>query len=794
MLKIYVAVLLLLSQAIAHGDGIIIPDPPFEPLAIKYHRVQVEIDDQTAHTDIDQVFLNPQPWDVEGTYIFPLPRDASFSAFSMHVDGEELAAEILPADEARRIYEDIVRQMIDPALLEYVGQGAYRARIFPIPAEGEKRIELSYDEILIRDSGIIRYVYPLNTEKFSAEPLEDVSVQVRIRSSTPIKAIYSPSHDIIVARAEDDELEATVIYADEGVTPTQDFVLYYTVSEESVGIEMLTHFPQLSDEEGGGYYMLLAAPQAEAVVDVVIPKRMVFVFDRSGSMAGEKMEQAREALRFAIVSMDEGDEFNIVDYGTTVESFAESAVPIAEISKATALSYIDDIEATGGTNIHGALVEAAQMLHGDEFAEMIIFLTDGKPTIGEADLETILADVSVANAARARLFVFGVGEEVNTHLLDRLAGDNGGGSTYVKPNENIEVAVSSFYTKVSSPVLTDLELVISGGRARDYYPQQLPDLFRGSQIVQLGRLDAEGNVSVLLSGDILGERQVFEREVDLTRGRGPEFLPRLWATRKVGFLLDQIRLHGEDDELVDEIVLLSRRHGIITPYTSFLIVEDEPPSPIAQDDALRAESGAEAVNAAEDVRDYADANTTTQVRSQEVRYVGDKTFFLREGSWVDSQFEEDLQTMTYRYGSNAYFELLRQQPHLGRYLALGTAVVLRSGDEQIRITQMTTIVEEEVEALPRTASLKQNVPNPFNPTTMIRYEVMDASAPVSLAIYDIVGQRVRQLVHARRRNQGQHEVVWNGRNEEGDLVANGVYLYQLRAGEFREVRKMVLVK
>ncbi len=791
--KTLVVSVLLSSSAIIHADGIIIPDPPFEPLAIKYHRVQVDIDDQTAHTDIDQVFLNPQPWDVEGTYIFPLPRDASFSAFSMHVDGEELAAEILPADEARQIYENIVRQLIDPALLEYVGQGAYRARIFPIPAEGEKRIELSYDEILMRDSGIIRYVYPLNTEKFSAEPLEDVSVQVRIRSSTPIKAIYSPSHDIIVARAEDDELEATVIYADEGVTPTQDFVLYYTVSEEPVGIEMLTHFPQLSDEEGGGYYMLLAAPQVEAVVDVVIPKRMVFVFDRSGSMAGEKMEQAREALRFAIVSMDEGDEFNIVDYGTTVESFAEGAVPIAEISRAAALSYIDDIDATGGTNIHGALLEAAQMLRGDEFAEMIVFLTDGKPTIGEANLETILADVSMANAARARLFVFGVGEEVNTHLLDRLAGDNGGGSTYVKPNENIEVAVSSFYTKVSSPVLTDLELEIRGGRARDYYPQQLPDLFRGSQIVQLGRLQADGSVSVLLSGNILGERRVFEQDVNLSR-RGPEFLPRLWATRKVGFLLDQIRLHGEDDELVDEIVSLSKRHGIITPYTSFLIVEDEPPSPIAQDDALLAESGAEAVHAAEEVRDYADANTTTGIRSQEVRYVDDKTFFLREGSWVDSQFEEDLQTLTYRYGSNAYFELLRQQPHLGRYLALGTAVVLRSGDEQIRITQTTTIVEEEVEALPRTASLKQNVPNPFNPTTTIHYEVMDSPALVSLAIYDIAGQRVRQLVRARRRNQGQHEVVWNGRDEEGDLVANGVYLYQLRAGEFREVRKMMLVK
>lgn len=794
MLKATVISALLLSSAIIHADGIIIPDPPFEPLAIKYHRVQVEIDDQTAHTDIDQVFLNPQPWDVEGTYIFPLPQDASFSAFSMHVDGEELAAEILPADEARQMYEDIVRQLIDPALLEYVGQGAYRARIFPIPAEGEKRIELSYDELLVRDSSIIRYVYPLNTEKFSAQPLEDVSVQVQIRSSTAIKAIYSPSHDIIVERSDDDEFEATVIYADEGVTPTRDFVLYYTVSEDAVGIDLLTHFPELSGE--AGYYMLLGAPQVEAVVDAVIPKRMIFVFDRSGSMAGEKMEQAREALRFAIATMDEGDEFNIVDYGTTVESFADNPVPMTEISRAAALSYIDGIEATGGTNIHGALLEAAQMLQGGEFAEMIVFLTDGKPTIGEDDIEAILQDVSAANTERARLFVFGVGEEVNTHLLDRLAGDNGGGSTYVKPGEDIEVAVSSFYTKVSSPVLTDLELEISGGRARDYYPQELPDLFRGSQIVQLGRLEAEGSVSVLLSGDILGERQVFERDIDLTRagpGAGPEFLPRLWATRKVGFLLDQIRLYGEDDELVDEIVALSRRHGIITPYTSFLIVEDEPPSPLAQDEALRADSGAEAVNAAEALRDYAEASTTTQVRSQEVRYVGDKTFYRREGFWVDSQFDQGWQTRTYQYGSNAYFDLLRSQPQLGRYLALGREVVLRNGDEQIRIAPAATVIEDDP-AVPGSALLRQNFPNPFNPATTIRYEVIRPSVLVSLAIYDIAGQRVRQLVRAQRRSAGPHEAIWDGRDDEDKLVANGVYMYQLRAGQFRQVRKMVLVK
>ena len=250
--------LLAVSVGTVWADGIIIPEFPFPNLAIKYHRVEVEIEDQAAHTEIDQVFLNRQSRDIEGTYIFPLPREASFSAFSMHVDGEPLTAEILEADEAREIYEEIVRQRIDPALLEYVGQGAYRARIFPIPAEGEKRVQLAYDELLTMDADIVRYLYPLNTEKFSSEPLEDVSVTVTIRSSTPIKAIYSPSHEIFIER--NGENEAKVVYADEGMIPDKDFVLYYTVAREEVGVSLLTFWP---DEESKGYYMLLAAPQVD---------------------------------------------------------------------------------------------------------------------------------------------------------------------------------------------------------------------------------------------------------------------------------------------------------------------------------------------------------------------------------------------------------------------------------------------------------------------------------------------------------------------------------------------------
>ena len=781
---------LLLSVSWAGADGFILPPPPQPPLAVKYHRVRVEVADQAARTEIDQVFVNPAPFDVEGTYIFPLPSGASFSAFSMHVDGEPLNAEILDAVEARRIYEEIVRQRIDPALLEYAGRGAYRARIFPIPAEGERRVELGYEEVLKRDGGVVRYTYPLNTEKFSPEPLDDVSVQVDIRSSIPIKAVYSPSHEIVVERL--DEGRVQVIYADEEVTPSRDFVLYYTVSDSEVGLDLLSYF---TEEEEEGYYLLLAAPQIEPVAAVVTPKRIIFVFDRSGSMAGEKMQQARASLRFAVEGLNEGDAFNIVDYSTTVSSFADSAVTATQLQRRQALEYVDGLEALGGTNIDGALATGLDMVRGDGFAEMVVFLTDGKPTIGEVDIEAILESAARANGGRARLFVFGVGDEVNTHLLDRLAGHNGGASAYVRPGEDIEQAVAAFYTKVSNPVLIDLQLALEGGRRRDYYPVELPDLFSGAQVVQLGRLQAAGTVQVQLTGLLAGGERVFTASF-ARQVSGPEFLPRLWATRKVGFLLNQIRLNGEAEELVEEIVALSRRYGIITPYTSFLIVEDEAPVPILEEaDALRADSGAEAVAASQQVRSYADAGTTVQIRSAAVRYVGDKTFYERAQGWRDSRFDPLAPTRVLAFGSEAYFDLVAASPGLGRYLALGRRVEVVFAGVQYRIGETATRIEDNKRSAgggPGQVWLEQNYPNPFNSSTTLRYWLQRAGW-VRLDLFDLQGQRIRTLVD-RRLAAGAYQAQWDGLDRSGAAVAGGVYLARMKTEGRQQMRKVLLVK
>ena len=701
---ILVLLVLLIGPSVpVLADGIVIPHPPPDVpivdvpyLTIKYHRVTVTIEDQVATTHVDQVFVNEGRFEVEGTYIFPLPEEATISEFSMWVDGEILEGQVLERDEARRIYEDIVRRRRDPALLEYVGRDAFQASIYPIPPGGERRIELEYSEVLDMDNGLVEYVYPLNTEKFSPRPLEEVVVNVTIRSNEPLKAIYSPSHEVDIVRRGDHN--AVIGYEEYGVKPDRDFVLYYTVSAEDVGVNLLSYKP---DSRGEGFFLLLAAPKVEIDTTRVIAKDVILVLDVSGSMRGEKIEQAKAALDFVLDDLNDEDRFNIIAFSTSTRPYARDLVWADE--RGEARDFVARLEAAGSTDINRALLEALAMADGDR-PTILIFLTDGLPTVGEIDIERIIDNVGDAAPENARIFPFGVGYDVNTALLDTVAEKHRGASGYVRPEEAIDEKVSAFYAKVSTPLLADVEIDFGRVDVEDLYPYPLPDLFAGTQLVVVGRYRDGGYTDITLQGEVNGRPQIFRYDdVRFEREGGEEFIARLWATRKIGYLLQQIRLHGEQGELVDEIVELSIRYGIITPYTSFLVEETEM--------ALREEGRARIVETVEVEKEVVVSGEAAVDRSVQekalsqaaapavaptmapglgggvtdeygyeispVRYVGDKTFVLHNGIWTDTAFDPDKMTpVAVSFGSDDYFALVAARPEWGRYFALGDHVIV----------------------------------------------------------------------------------------------------------------------
>ncbi len=692
--------LLSLIAPSARADGLIIVDPPINPppdqvilpyLPVKYHHVTVDIQDQVAQVNVDQAFVNDSEVPLEATYVFPLPEDAAISDFSLYVDGERLEGRILDKDEARQIYESIVRRKRDPALLEYVGRNAFQANVFPIPAHGERRVQISYTQVLTQDAGLVHFVYPLNTEKFSPRPLQEVTISVDVRSQTPIKAVYSPSHEVAIDRPS--ETHVTASYEAKDVTPSTDFELFYSLSSEDIGASVTTY--RLPGEDG--FFLLLVAPKADFSQQDVVAKDVMLVLDTSGSMGGEKLDQAKDALRFVLDRLNPDDRFNILAFNTTIKTYADTLQNAGQAGEAD--DFVDGLAASGGTNINDALLEALRLLPGER-PELVIFLTDGQPTVGIQEADAIIGNVSDAVSPSTRLFVFGVGDDVNTILLDTLAQEDRGASQYVRPGEDIAAAVSSFYEKVSTPVLADVKLDFGDIDVSDVYPQPLPDLFAGTQLVVVGRYHGEGPVTLRLTGQVNGQEQSFtyDGQEFPAQATQMDFLPRLWATRKIGYLLSQIRLHGSNQELVDEIVDLSLRYGVMTPYTSFLVQEQ---TDILTEEGRRAAgqqlaptlaaappSGAGAVQNSQAIRSFQEADkAATDSDVQQLKVVGDRTFVLRDDVWTDSGYQEGMATTKVGFGSDDYYQLLAQRPDWGSFFSLGERVIFLADGQAYEVAE-----------------------------------------------------------------------------------------------------------
>ena len=689
----------------AGADGIIIVDPPpgvdvrlDQSLAIKYHHVDIQIKDQVATTRVDQVFVNDNPWTAEGTYIFPLPQGAAVSDFVMWVDGKAVHGEILEADEAWTIYDDVVRRMKDPALLEYVGRKALKASVFPIPPGEERKIELEYSQILPVENGLVHYIYPLSTERFSSRPLEDLVVRAQIESREPLKAVYSSRHEVSIDR--EDDYHALLGLEQSDVLPDRDFELFYTISSEKIGLNLLS----FKEEGQDGFFLLLAAPDVKVNEEEIVVKDIILVLDTSGSMQGEKMDQAKEAARYVLDHLNPLDRFAIVSFATTTRSFSPSLEPAAQADKGK--DFLDRLEAMGSTDINRAMIEAVGLAE-EVRPTTLIFLTDGLPTEGVTVTGAILDNVAREAPDNVRIFSFGVGDDVDTDLLDQISMDNGGASTYVRPGEEIDEEVSAFYRKVKMPVLSDLSLDWGDIIVDQVYPQRIPDLFAGSQLIMLGRYREGGPAKITLKGMVNQEERSYTYEdLSFRKEGGDDFIPRLWATRAVGYYLTQIRLYGEKQEWIDSIVSLSTRYGIITPYTSFLVQEKDIFSDKGREEVISDFEEEMAAAAAEPAFGEAAVEkavyqkslsaapvgaavpvnmsvstgidgTSKMVRVSEVlKNVGSKTFLLKNDTWIDTTFDRSMKTKKVAFLGEEYFDLISQVPVLGSYFALGERVIV----------------------------------------------------------------------------------------------------------------------
>jgi Ca-activated chloride channel homolog len=731
---------LLLALGTAACACVVIPPPPPRPdikplyLQVKSQNVETTINDQVARTTVTTTLHNPHDRQVEGTFLFPLPANASVSSFSYWMGDKEMKGEVLDRDKARKVYEDIVRTMRDPALLEYDGAGLFKASIFPIPAGGDAKTKLEFTQVLKAENGIVRYTHAVKLGR-SNPNIGKLIVSVNIRSQAPIKSVYSPTHRIDVVRKSDTSVSAGLELDETDFN--QDFDLYYTLADKDFGLNILTHRPEGED----GYFMMLLAPKQDWGAGEIENKDVIFAVDTSGSMMGNKIEQAKKAFEYCLGALKPGDRFGLITFSTETRHFEDKLVPASADNVKRAKTFVGKLDAGGSTALNDALVQAAELIgKRSDRPAMVIFLTDGMPTSGETDNEKIIKNMAKANKSGTddaaadrlgRLFIFGVGDDVNTHLLDRLAEGNGGATNYVRPSEDIEAAVSSLYSKMSHPVLSDVKVKIGSVQAHDIYPNKLPDLFVGNQIVLAGRYDGSGGSAITLTGTSGGKEKSYTYETTFQKeNSGNAFLARVWATRRIGYLLDQIRLNGESDEAKKEVVTLALKFGIVTPYTSALVQEDKTiagnapgqqraftqaaaaptmangslnaggPAPAYAREAMKAQTGAGAVHAAQSVQ-LMKEGAQVQGQFQTYQTAGRRTFFRDSEWWRDSTWKPQQKVLKVKAFSEAYFDLIKARPELAQYLALGPQVQVQMSTLGLQVGPegLETLAPEQLEEI-----------------------------------------------------------------------------------------------
>jgi Ca-activated chloride channel family protein len=654
-----------------------------QPILIESVSARVKIVEHVAETTLDVALRNPGGTAAEAILLLPIPAGAAVSAFAFEGGAPEPTARLLPEAEARRLYDSIVAQTRDPALLEFAGYQLIRSSLFPVPAGATQRVRLTWESILEADGSRIDYALP-RSESIDARCPWHIAID--FKSSSPISTVYSPSHEIRSRRAAPGHFLADTGAEAARIEPGP-FLFSAILEQTADGVTAsLFAYPDL--KAGGGYFLLVAGLPAD--IDSrrrqALSREVILVIDRSGSMAGKKMDQVKAAALQVIEGLADGEAFNIVDYSSAVALFAPRPVVKEKRSVADARAYLAALRPTGGTNIHDALIEALRQDREGSVPRLgiVLFLTDGLPTVGRTRESEIRELVEKANPHHRRVFTFGVGSDVNAPLLDRVADATRAKSTYVLPQEDVEVKVGDVFRQLYGPVLASpvLETIGSDGavstrRVRELVPALPADLFDGDRLVVLGQFVGLNPIDFRLSGNFLGAPRTFAFRFNLgsatTRNA---FVPRLWATRRIAELVDQIRQAGADAagglsaigstvfadprlrELSDEIVRLSTEFGVLSEYTAFLATEgtdlaDMPKQVEAcqvelEKKAVHTRSGVAGLNQSLNIQDgklkawrnysnsFVDENLN-RVEVSGVRQVCDRTFFRRGDRWVDAQ-------------------------------------------------------------------------------------------------------------------------------------------------------------
>ncbi len=721
----------------ARAQGWIEPTPPpgriAAPMAWNVTRIATSIratvEGRVARIEVEEQFRNNGSGMAEGTYHYPLAGEAVFQSLSLWMGETEMRGELMDASRARGFYEEIVRRRRDPALVTLAGHQLLRAQVFPIQPGETRKVVLRFTQILEKEGDALRWRYALGPEeRGSARP----DIRVTLREPSRFGKPFSPTHSVQVSGSDDSSVSITD-------AARGDVELFLPLRTAGAGMSVVTYAPGSED----GYFMLYVTPPDMNDAQR-IGRDLTMVVDVSGSMSGPKLEQAKAAMLQVLGTLSARDRFRLISFSSGVRTFRDGYSTADASALESARNWTTALVADGGTNIEGALREALRREGArsdrDGNLDVLVFLTDGVPSVGETQPERLAALAAQASRG-SRVFTVGIGTDVNTYLLERMAQDGHGAADFVPPNGNVEQTVGNLARKLRAPALVDLRVVSSPARIVSMEPVRLPDLFAGQELVILGRYQGSGNGPLVIEGTRDGQTVRVSTPVEFAaRETDHEYVSTLWAARRIGALTRTMRLEGSTPERIEEIKALALRHGIVTEYTAYLVQEpvvasngggmprDEEtrrrggqapsgaPATMAAPPA-RSQTGKAAFDAAQTSADYADATNVSAARqvseraqdrmesvvvtgvggATQQKVVGSRRYEQRGTQWTDIG-QRTQRVVSVEAFSTAYFALLQALPELRDAAALGEDVLIAGRRISIRIqrTGKATLAGSEV--------------------------------------------------------------------------------------------------
>lgn len=556
-----------LGSLIAEVDGRSVP------LTVGYHKVTVEIRDQIARTTIEESFVNHTNSRLEGQFYFPLPQDASISGFGMWIGNELVEADVVEKQRAREIFETILREKRDPGLLEWTGGNIFKARVFPIFPHSEKRIKITYTQVLPLRGSKYRYTYGLRSELLKQSPLRELSIDLKVFSESKLRQVHCPSH---AARVEKTEHSGHIEFAAQEYSSDADFEAVIEVDGRSNDVVVIPH--QRGED---GYFMLQLMPpgvdgnwQRDLLPDGS-PLKLLILADTSSSMDDSHRKTQDEFLASLLMSLGPKDQFNLAACDVECDWAFDEPQAVGEKTKPieVAREFLAKRVSLGWTDLDRAFESVLERADAETH---VVYIGDGVVTAGSADpdefvnrLERLTAD------CQSTFHAITVGSSYETTVLKSIAAVGGGSFRQVNAEQGPQAIAKELLSEITQPGLTDLNVEIRGLRVARMYPEELPNIAAGTQHIIIGRYLPQGKDQrgeVIVTGNRGDEEVRYRARFTLADAeKGNSFIPRLWARAH----LDQLLSQGRSSQIQDEVVALSEEYHIMTPYTSLLVLESD---------------------------------------------------------------------------------------------------------------------------------------------------------------------------------------------------------------------------